>query len=391
MRDSTSKGEFVLALVLAAVIHVALFFVAAVAVAYDVLLGKTEVKEKPIEKKKEVTPVQVVYEEEFIPVPEMVTVPEETMAPEPEPELAEKDPEPAFVQTREDQATEEVPEDSNLIGERSTKATSDEGAEAGDEAMAALAGEEERRSDPKTFDSNFTKGEDSGATDGSQEAFETGQGNDQINQKMVESVTPDPAEIVDDRPAVEETMPEPEPKKVELPTVENALAALEEELAEPKEEIPDGPESEKTEENLPQRPASEERQAANQDGGFAPRARKTRIAGVISARGSGSLDVENTAVGRYQAGIFKKLETAWQMENISNRSLLAPGTITLYFTVGKTGQVAGQKQVSMNGASGTQWGMILRALNGLKIPEMPDKVVDELEGDPLEIIVTFNY
>jgi hypothetical protein len=145
------------------------------------------------------------------------------------------------------------------------------------------------------------------------------------------------------------------------------------------------------EENLPERPAKDQREAAEQNGGFAPRARKTRIAGVISADGKGSLNVANTAIGRYQGGIFKKLETAWQMENISNRSLLAPGNVTLYFVVNKSGKVSRQKQMAMVGASGTQWGMILRALSGINIPKMPKDVIKELAGDPLEIIVTFNY
>ena len=142
---------------------------------------------------------------------------------------------------------------------------------------------------------------------------------------------------------------------------------------------------------MPERPAKDQRQASEQNGGFAPRSRKTRIAGVISANGKGSLDVTNTAIGRYQGQIFKKLETAWQMENISNRSLLAPGNVTLYFVVETTGKVSRQKQMAMIGASGTQWGMILRALSGINIPKMPKDVVKELEGDPLEIIVTFNY
>jgi hypothetical protein len=47
--------------------------------------------------------------------------------------------------------------------------------------------------------------------------------------------------------------------------------------------------------------------------------------------------------------------------------------------------------MAMVGASGTQWGMILRSLSVINIPKMPKDVVRELEGDPLEIIVTFNY
>ena len=166
---------------------------------------------------------------------------------------------------------------------------------------------------------------------------------------------------------------------------------LEEEVGDglKKEQIKPG--TEKVEETMPERPTRDQREAAEQDGGFAPRSRKTRVAGVIRTNGKGSLDVANTAIGRYQGAIFKKLETAWQMENIRNRSLLAPGNVTLYFVVNKDGKVSRQRQMAMLGASGTQWGMILRSLSVINIPKMPKDVVKELEGDPLEIIVTFNY
>lgn len=398
MVQSTSKGDFLVALLVAAVVHVALFFAAAAAVAHELLQGRVEPREEQPEKAPEPVEMQLVYEEEFVPVPEMVAeaevpVPEE----KPEPEMEEgakeeKEQEPTFVQTREDQAVADVPEETDLIGERSTEASSDEGAEAGDERMAALSGEEERRHDPKTFDSDFSQGEDSGPVEGTQEALEADQGDDQVNQKMVESSTSEEGEVAEPQEMVQESNPLPKaPDRAELPTIDNALAALEEEIGEEAEELPEVPEPDKTEETRPQQPQMEEQVAANQDGGFAPRAKKTRVAGVISASGSGSLNVADSAVGRYQAQIFKKLETAWQMENISNRSLLAPGNITLYFVVGKNGGVSRQKLVAMVGASGTQWGMILDAVKAIDIPEMPAAVVRELEGDPLEIIVTFNY
>jgi hypothetical protein len=179
--------------------------------------------------------------------------------------------------------------------------------------------------------------------------------------------------------------------KNELTSIEETLALLEEEMGDGRKKEQVTLETEKNEESLPARPAKDQREASKESGGFTPRSRKTRIAGVISANGKGSLNVTNTAIGRYQGEIFKKLETAWQMENISNRSLLAPGNVTLYFVVNEGGKVSRQKQMAIVGASGTQWGMILRALGGINIPKMPKDVVKELEGDPLEIIVTFNY
>ena len=395
MLQTTPKRDLVLVLLIAVAAHVGFFFVAAAAVASDLIKGKVEPKEKKEKQEAPVAAMQVVPEEEFFAVPEVVPEPE-VPAPVPEeekPEMVEKEeekPEPAFVQTRDDQEAEKAPEDKSLIGERDTEATSEAEAEAGEEKMAALAGEEERRSDPKTFDSNFSKGDDRGAAQGLKDSPVAGRGDDQANQEASEGTMTDLNELTKPSPPVEEKPPASRPEK--LPTIEDALAALEEEIAR---------ESERQEMTKPVRPerqppkptsaAREKQEASNQDGSFAPRSRKTRVAGVISARGAGSLDVAKTAVGRYQALVFKKLESAWQMENIRNRSLLAPGNITVYFIVNEGGDVSRQRQVARVGASGTQLGMILRSLEGIDIPKMPKEVVKELEGDPLEIIVTFNY
>jgi hypothetical protein len=383
MNGLMSRRDLVLALLIAAWAHIGLFFIFVVLMASNLFSARIDYEEKEPEPQPDRIRMQMVYEEPVAVAP----IPVEPAAPE-EPEEDEKP--PAFVQTNESQESEEPPEETDLIGERDTTATSDAGAVAGEEDMAALAGEEERKSDPKTFNSDFAEGDAVGASTGMKDAVDVGNGNDQINQEVAKT-TGDPESMVKD-PApepIDETTP-PAPKD-ELTSIEEALAMLEEEVGDGRQKEQIDRQPEKVEETMPDRPTQEEREAADRDGGFAPRARKTRIAGVISANGNGSLDVANTAIGRYQGAIFKKLETAWQMENIRNRSLLAPGNVTLYFVVNQNGKVSRQKQMAMVGASGTQWGMILRALSGINIPKMPKDVIKDLEGDPLEIIVTFNY
>jgi hypothetical protein len=277
----------------------------------------------------------------------------------------------------------EPPKETNLIGERDTTATSDQGAVAGEDDRSALSGDEVTINDPKTFNSDFARGDAVSGNVGVKDSLDVGEGKDDINQEAAR-MTGD-AKPFQKNPA-REVVPQDG-----LTSIEEALALLEEEVGDSRKKDLAKPENKMVEENLPERPAKDQREAAEQNGGFAPRSRKTRIAGVISANGKGSLNVANTAIGRYQGEIFKKLETVWQMENISNRSLLAPGNVTLYFVVNKNGEVSRQKQMAMVGASGTQWGMILRALSGIKIPKMPKDVTKELAGDPLEIIVTFNY
>ncbi|MDA7930194.1 hypothetical protein N9B63_05090 [Akkermansiaceae bacterium] len=378
-----SRRDLVFALLIAAWAHIGLFFIFVVLMASNLFSARIDYDKK--EPRPEPSPIrmQMVYEEP-VGAP---AVPVEPVLPD---EVEEEKQPPAFVQTNESQESEEPPEEMDLIGERDTTATSDERAVAGAEDMAALSGEEEKKSDPKTFDSDFAEGDAVGGNTGMKDAVDVGKGDDQINQEVAKTTGDAEPLVRDPAPEPIEDMTPPLPKD-DLTSIEDALAMLEEEVGDglKKEQIKPG--TEKVEETMPERPTRDQREAAEQDGGFAPRSRKTRVAGVISANGKGSLDVANTAIGRYQGAIFKKLETAWQMENIRNRSLLAPGNVTLYFVVNKDGKVSRQKQMAMVGASGTQWGMILRSLSVINIPKMPKDVVKELEGDPLEIIVTFNY
>lgn len=394
------------ALLATAGIHVVFFFGAAVAVANDLIKGKIEPKEKK-EKKKTPAPMTMVFEEEFFALPEVETEPEggpdplvEVTSPadtkeavEEEPEMEEPEPEneePSFVQTREDQEVEDAPEDTRFISERNTEASSDEEAKEGDEDIPSLAGEEERKADPKTFDSQFSNGEETGASDGDQASVDQGKGRDQENQKMVDGAISESVEAAEPSPVVEEV--KPTPKTEQLPTIENALAALEEEIAKDQENketvIPVVP---RVEQPKPQPKASERREASNQNGGFAPLTRKTRVAGVLSAKGGGSLNVSRTAVGRYEALILKKLEAPWRMRTFRRKSTLFPGSITLYFVVDQNGSVSGRRQIAKVGASGGQWGTILNALDDVNMPKMPKEVIKELDGKPLEIIVTFHY
>ena len=383
MNGLMSRRDLVFALLIAAWAHIGLFFIFVVLMASNLFSARIDYDKK--EPRPEPSPIrmQMVYEEP-VGAP---AVPVEPVLPD---EVEEEKQPPAFVQTNESQKSEEPPEETDLIGERDTTATSDEGAVAGAEDMAALSGEEEKKSDPKTFDSDFAEGDAVGGNTGMKDAVDVGKGDDQINQEVAKTTGDAEPLVKDPAPEPIEDMTPPLPKD-DLTSIEDALAMLEEEVGDglKKEQIKPG--TEKVEETMPERPTRDQREAAEQDGGFAPRSRKTRVAGVIRTNGKGSLDVANTAIGRYQGAIFKKLETAWQMENIRNRSLLAPGNVTLYFVVNKDGKVSRQKQMAMVGASGTQWGMILRSLSVINIPKMPKDVVKELEGDPLEIIVTFNY
>lgn len=384
MNGLMCRRDLVFALLIAAWAHIGLFFLFVVLMASNLFSARIDYKKKESEPKPDMIQMQMVYEEPA----EVSVLPIE---PEQQVEFGEQEQAPAFVQTNESQESKEPPEETDLIGERDTTASSDKEAVSGEDEMSAISGDEDLKNDPKTFDSNFAEGDAVGGNSGTIDSVDVGKGDEQINQKVAKT-TGDAEPLLKKDPAPdpvgEGTTSTP---KDELISIEETLTLLEEEVGDNQKKGQVRRETESVDKTMPERPAKDQREAAEQEGSFAPRSRKTRIAGVISANGKGSLNVANTAIGRYQGAIFKKLETAWQMENIRNRSLLAPGNVTLYFIVNKGGKVSRQKQMARVGASGTQWGMILRALSGINIPKMPKEVVRELEGDPLEIIITFNY
>lgn len=374
--------EFIVALLIAAWIHVALFFVFVLLLVFDLFADRVFIGNDVSPKQEERLELTLVLDDSEpessleAPILEPVTEVTSDQARR-EPRLVE---EKSFVQTNLNQAVEERPENPNFIGQNNTMASSDREAVAGESELTALAGEKDPQADLKSFDSNFSDGENQpvgklSETPDSPNADPTQQPENEIDQEAHDN-----AQLPEDSAKLEETkMAETE----DLAELDQALRALEEALAD------DSPQQELVEPNDLKKVSS--KQAAPQNGGFAPQAKKTRVQGVIRATGVGSLDVANTALGRYQAAIYQKLERSWQVEVIRNRSLIVPGNITLYFTVNQNGVVGNRSWVSINGTSFAQRGMIVNALEKIEIAQMPPEVLQELQGDTLELIVTFDY
>ena len=374
--------EFIVALLIAAWIHVALFFVFVLLLVFDLFADRVFIGKDVSPKQEERLELTLVLDdsepEASLEAPILEPVTEVTSdQSRREPRLVE---EKSFVQTNLNQAVEERPENPNFIGQNNTMASSDREAVAGESELTALAGEKDPQADLKSFDSNFSDGENQpvgklSETQDSPSADPTQQPENEIDQGAHDN-----SQVPEDSAKLEETkMSETE----DLAELDQALRALEEALAD------DSPQQELVEPHDLKKVSS--KQAAPQNGGFAPQAKKTRVQGVIRATGVGSLDVANTALGRYQAAIYQKLERSWQVEVIRNRSLIVPGNITLYFTVNQNGVVGNRSWVSINGTSFAQRGMIVNALEKIEIAQMPPEVLQELQGDTLELIVTFDY
>lgn len=125
--------------------------------------------------------------------------------------------------------------------------------------------------------------------------------------------------------------------------------------------------------------------------GFSGHSRKNRMIGSISRRGKSSLNVKNSPVGRYQAQVSKAVELQWRRNCERYRDHIVPGVISVRFYVDTKGKVSGIRIQEVVEANYIEQGFTQRAIRQVKLPKMPQSVVKELDGDPLELIYNFYF
>ena len=372
------------------------------------------------------------FVKEIIPEESYVTVPVELVE-----AFENRDPvleEPAppkkqFLSTQASQETSEPVTSDRYFGERNTAAASE--GEIADEGLAVPSqeGREARtENDVEVANSNFSDGEDPGAPGQPGQPLPVSQALDPVAEatpleKLVEtkpteaSEPTEIAEVIESTPLVEPTE-STEPEEVadpidELPTElaefetikELALAnSIEvpkpEEIDEPAEEpvveeaIP-APKPEPLPEPVskPQPRAVANAANGNQgfNGGFNREANRTRLSGTIRRRGESSLEVEDSVKGRYFAKVNKEIEKAWQRECILRREHILPGVLSVSFVMDNNGKVTGFRFDSRIAGGAIQEGFTMRAIQKAKIPSMPEEIQQNLNGNDLEMNITFFF
>ena len=364
--------HFLVALFAALWIHVGLIFVFILLLIFDVLSGKeivSDESENEIPPEDDFSELVLTFEQD--PPTEIAPVEEDQEA---EPDTPIPEPNEKFARTRDDQMSD-APIKAEFIGERDTRAASDEKAVAGDRKSVALSGELKERKDNQTFNSTFSDGDTTqNQTTVNTEEIDTGK-----DQKTEDSSGASNKEITPEKELVSED------KTEDFVDFDGVTKTIEDTMEREKKA------ANTDSEMKPAVKVIEKKKAASRDGGFNSQTSKTMVKGVLSAKGIGALDVKNSAVGTYGSHIFKEIEREWQMGNYKYRSLISPGQITLYFVVNKKGQVFRQRQVEMRGASGTQWGIVLNSVTAAKIPPMSKDVINELGGEDLELTMGFTY
>lgn len=288
-----------------------------------------------------------------------------------------------FARTSADQAAE-PPRDPAFIGERATRATSDRAPVTGAPPLPSQSGVQPRdASDIETTESRYQDGElvqETTAQPSPQAAPPRLPGTAGLPPGVTRAATaPPPERLLEgpfpvDVPAPPEAAPADEIK----PAPQPAAAA---------ETPPATPARPDETADSPPVPATE----AAPKPAFRGHQRKTAIIGSISRTGRSSLDVEDSALGRYQAAISRAVELEWQRNCVRHRDFITPGFLTVRFFVETTGRVRSVQFVGDMETGEVQKGFTLNSIRDADIPSMPRGLRDEFKDDPLELIFRFYF
>ena len=357
----------------------------------------------------------VIAEDKYVTMPmEMVEAiqnakPEPVMPPEP------TVPEKSFQPTRASQETSEEVTSERYFGERSTAAASEgEIMEEGLEVPSQDGREARTENDLEMVDSDFSDGDTAGAPGTPGEPIPLSPAalltEPTPEAEMVESKPTEPDEVAEpiDEPLAE--TPVFELAEMEEPTADERLEMAKAKAAEllsfnesipvPKqEETPEPKEEVAPEEAIPApKPKPQPTPMAGGvtgdrglDGGYDREAQRTRMSGTIRRRGESALEVEDSVKGRYFAAVNKEVEKAWQRECILRREHILPGVLSVSFSIDETGKVTGFRFDSRIAGGAIQEGFTMRAIQKAKIPAMPAEIKSELDGDRLELNLTFFF
>lgn len=369
------QRELWIAILVAVWLHVLVFCIFAALLLFELIAGKvSEARDSEEKDSGEMSEIVIRFEEDPVPVIEVPVVVQEE-------ELPFSSERPRYAQPEDAQETA-VPEKADFFGKKDTVASSDANAMAGDKKEIALSGDREVLEDIKVTNEKFNDGPDKGSGIKGESIGKVSEGEDSSSREKVGPT------LAESRPLEKTAMVKDVP--VNFVDTEGVTETLDDAMVKkaPKEEV-----QAKVEETSPmkKKDAKVVKNEGSSQGEFQSQQSKTKVQGILNASGKGSLNVEDSPLGRYQETIFRLIEREWQPRHFKFRVHSAPGHITIRFLVDAKGKVSGRRQVEMRGASDMQRAIILDSIQASKFPVMPIEVSKELDGELLELNITFNY
>jgi hypothetical protein len=125
--------------------------------------------------------------------------------------------------------------------------------------------------------------------------------------------------------------------------------------------------------------------------GFRGNQSKTKLVGSITRTGRSALNVEDSARGRYHAAVGRAVEKEWQLNCVRNRDYITPGMLTMSFMIDAKGKVREIRVVEALQVGAIPKGFTLNAINHAEIPAMPADLKKQLNGEPLELLYRFSF
>lgn len=126
--------------------------------------------------------------------------------------------------------------------------------------------------------------------------------------------------------------------------------------------------------------------------GFRPTTEASQMAGSISRRGGvSSLNTEATPLGQYKKSVHNSIAKEWYRRIGQNPDLIKPGALQVRWYVYDSGKVRGINILRELQGSEIQKGITIQSISTAKIPQMPVSLKQDLNGDPVEITITFQF
>lgn len=323
--------------------------------------------------------------------PMVAEVPPEEVAPEPIPEPEPPAPEPErFVDTNAQQEAPPAP-DTTTIAERDTAAASD-APKSGSNQSIAQQGE-------KDLPTQDTINRQTQLSDETEPNPETGEATPQTGAETseiegAEEPTP-PVETTD----VPKEVTESEETDVSEPAgsvesfTEKERAQTIEEVRNDEDVSEDPKPAEKVEEKeLPKPTPRREIRPKAEDPAFSGHRRKNFREGTIGVAADYTAeDAKGTPLGKYHSQVLALIEREWRLNVNRYRDLILPGQVAITFLVDKNGRAYRIRFLHQLDGGAVQNGFSMGSIRSARLPKMPKEAVRELEGDPLEMLIRFNF
>lgn len=104
-----------------------------------------------------------------------------------------------------------------------------------------------------------------------------------------------------------------------------------------------------------------------------------------------ALNVAATPRGAYEAEIYRRIARMWYIACDERRGDIIPGSLTISLRINAMGQICNMELVRRHGAGMLQQSFTFAAIRKAALPPMPARVRQEMTGDKMELLFTFNF